>query len=531
MKKIICVLFYILIAKTAWSQDLIVAFGDVTTLPGSVLFVGGNLSVGGVALRGRDVTIESDATSSGSLIVKGTTTGKITYKRYVKSTGTTVVGTDWHLVSAPVTEQSIQTFVTDKTNAVRQSGKSGNYAVSYYQNSNPVGRCWTFHNVAGPGPEKIINRKNLTNFISGRGYSMNRVTAGAYTFFGGIANADVKTPLLTGSTHLWNSVGNPYPSFLPVNDKANADNLLKVNKSNLAPNFVALYFWDGTKRVAIRPEDDLGMELAPGQAFFIRAASGATKFIFPRRLQAHKTAADGFYRSSSSIPVIVLSMSNGAKKKTTTKLEYLDVSTYGLDVGLDAGAYQDGVPTFSLDTQLVSENKGIDFTIQSLPANALGSNVAVPLSVRAAAEEELTFSVDATNMPEDVEVYLEDVVKDTYTKITDAPYKITLGTSAKGVGRFYLHTAPKMLNVEDALLENTLHIYKTTINTLIISGLDDQGTATVNIYSITGTKVLAKQFVVKGIKEIAIPKGLATGVYVVSVVSEKAKSTKKIVIE
>ncbi|MGY0426819.1 MAG: hypothetical protein ACWIPI_08335, partial [Polaribacter sp.] len=491
MKKIICILCCIAIANTAWSQDLTVkSGGDITTLPGSLLFAGSNLDVG----AGGDVTTKSDVISSGSLIVTGITTGKITYDRYVKSAGTSEIGTDWHLVSAPVTNQNIPEFVANTANKVRKSNNSGNYAVSYFLNTNVVTKRWVYHNPVS-SPEK--NRQILANFQPGRGYSMNRTDAGEYTFYGDMANDDVTITLgpVVAGANSWNSVGNPYPSFLPVNNKANAtDNLLKENVSNLEANFVALYFWNGNERIAVRQEDP-GMELAPGQGFLIRSASASNAaFKFTKHLQTHKTDLDGFYRNSSSVPVIVLSMSNGTKKRTT-KVEYVDVSTDGLDVGLDAGAYQDGVPTFSLDTRLVKgkgidsrgddfDSRKIDFTIQSLSTKALGTNVAIPLSVRAAAKKELTFSVDATNMPEDADVYLEDVVKETYTKITDAPYKITLATKATGVGRFYLHTAAKRASVEDVLLENRLHIYKTTNNTLKITGLI-QGNTTVNMYSIT----------------------------------------------
>ena len=250
-----------LLVNVTWSQDLYVVSGAaITTLPGGVLFAGSNVSVDAAA----SLTTTSDATASGSFIVSGSTTGNITYKRYINDD-------NWHMVSAPVTSQSIPTFLGVAGNAVAQSGTTNNYAVSYYNNTNTAGNRWTYHNDS-PSSE---NQETLTSFIAGQGYSMKRTAAGDYTFTGTMANNDVSVTIpttTTTGTHLWTTIGNPFPSFLPVNNAVDAANLLIDNGDVLDPSFAAIYVWDATltSYVAI-VLGDAALQLAPGQAFMVKA--------------------------------------------------------------------------------------------------------------------------------------------------------------------------------------------------------------------------------------------------------------------
>jgi hypothetical protein len=106
MKNITYLIFCMFLTNITWSQDLYVGSGAaITTLPAGVLFAGSNVSVDAAA----SLATISDATASGSLIVNGSTTGDIIYKRYVNDI-------NWHLVSAPVTDQDIPSFVGNSGN-------------------------------------------------------------------------------------------------------------------------------------------------------------------------------------------------------------------------------------------------------------------------------------------------------------------------------------------------------------------------------------------------------------------------------
>ncbi len=499
-------------------QDLHVGSGAViTTLPGSVLFVGSNVSVEKAA----SLTTISDATHSGSFIVSGSTTGNITYKRYIDDA-------NWHLVSAPVTDQSIPTFVGEAGNAVTQSETTSNYAVSYYNNTNAAGNRWTYHNTVDTAPE---NQETLTSFIAGQGYSMKRTAAGDYTFTGAMANADVSftIPTTGGSTHLWSAIGNPFPSFLAVNNAADAANLLVDNVTALDDSFAFLYVWNGASYDPIGLSST-ALQLAPGQAFMVKAKTDVETFIFKKALQNHNSGAATFYKSSASIPTISVHLTNGSANKSAN-LEFLDSATTGLDVGYDAGAYQDGTPSFSINTHLVSDSRGIDFTRQSLPRSSLDSEVAIPLSINAGMDEEVTFRVDTNNVPDGVSVYLEDTLNNTFTNLTEAPLKIKITSALSGIGRFYLRTSSGVLSTETNLVGALINAYKTSNGTVKITGLTSGSAATFSLFTILGKEVLATKFIAQNVQEILVPTSLSTGVYIVGVVSDLGTFHKKIVIE
>jgi hypothetical protein len=520
MKKITYLIFCILLTNVTWSQDLHVASGAaITTLPGSVLFVGSNASVDAAA----SLTTTSDATASGSLIVSGSTTGNITYKRYINDV-------NWHLVSAPVTDQDIPTFVGEAGNAVTQSETTSNYAVSYYKNTNAAGKRWTYHNTVNTAPE---NQETLTSFIAGQGYSMKRTAAGTYTFTGAMANADVSVTIPTtgGSAHLWSAIANPFPSFLSVNTAADAANLLVDNLAALDTSFAFLYVWNGTSEeydaIGI---GDAALQLAPGQAFMVKAKTDGETFIFNKSLQKHNSSAATFYKSSALNPTISVHFTNGTSNKSAN-LEFLDSATAGLDVGYDAGAYQDGTPSFSINTHLVSDSQGIDFTRQSLPTSILDSEVAIPLSINAGINEEVTFSVDTKELPEGVSVYLEDTLNNTFTNLTDAPLELKITAALSGIGRFYLRTSTGVLSTENNLVGSLIDVYKTSNGTVKITGLTSGNAATFSLFTILGKEVLATKFIAQNVQEILLPANLSTGVYLVNIVSDLGTFHKKIVIE
>jgi hypothetical protein len=519
MRTTTIIMFCLITSSLTWSQQLYVAAdGVVRITPTAFVHAGGEVAI----IAGGDVTIDSDANYSGSFIVSGSTTGNITYKRYINDD-------NWHLVSAPVTDQSIPTFVGVANNAVAFNGVNDNHAVSYYNNTNAAGNRWTYHNTVNTAPE---NQETLTSFIAGQGYSMKRTAAGDYTFTGAMANADVSVTIpatTTTGAHLWSAIGNPFPSFLPLNTAADAANLLVDNVDVLDPSFAFLYVWDGA---SYQPLGLLGaaLQLTPGQAFMVKAKTNGETFIFKKTLQNHNSGAATFYKSSAPNPTISVHLTNGTSNRSAN-LEFLDSATTGLDVGYDAGAYQDGTPSFSINTHLVSDSQGIDFTRQSLPISVLDSEVAIPLSMNAGINEEVTFSVDTNHLPEGVSVYLEDALNNTFTNLTDAPLKLKIASALSGIGRFYVRTSSGVLSTETNFVGAPIAVYKTSNGTVKITGLTAGSAAAFSMFTILGKEVLATKFSTQNVKEILLPASLSTGVYIVSVVSDLGTFHKKIIIE
>ena len=477
---------------------------DVTVSSDNTLFINSNLTVNDTG----SLTIKSDANSSGSLLVSGTATGNIIYERYIPDT-------DWHLVSAPVTSQEINSFAI-ADNAIKT--RDDKYAIANYTNSNTTGSKWEYYT------SSLLTTAG--NFTSGQGYSLNRTTAGSYTFKGEMATADVNYTLSSSSNDddYWTCIGNPYPSFLLASDGVNPS-LLKNNEAVLNQNNIAFYVWDEDKYVIINQISEKTY-LAPGQGIMVNALNGNQTFTFSKDLQSHQTENNTFYRSINH-PTINLFLSNENSKVSTT-VKYSDECTTNLDPGYDAGALIEGDPELIINTQLVQGNSEIDQALQCLPNTELDSYT-IPISVFAKAETELMFSASHTDFSEDVYIYLKDLLTGEVTDLKQGEYQITTQTDLEGTGRFYLFTTPEEeeLNIQEELVQ-PITIYNTE-RELIISGMQKNEDANLEIYNAIGQKVYSKQLKNAAKIRINLP-DLPAGIYMTKVKNNKRLITKKIII-
>ena len=513
MKKkyaLILLVMALIVVQQTQSQDLHVsATGTFYVSPKSDINVTGSLEV----VAGGDVTISSDATHSGSLIVSGTATGAISYQKHIPDG-------NWHFVSAPVETQSINAFIVDTANGIPTS-VTNNYGVSTYNNANAAGTRWEYENTS---------TTPVGNFTTGKGYSNKRTAAGYYTFKGTMATADVVVTTASSTAHKWEVVGNPYPSFLPANNNANGtNNILAQNIDNLEAEYKYLSFWDGAAYQVIN-HAAAAIHITPGQAFMVRASANGATFTFPENLQTAQVAATTTSYRVTETPEVTLSLLSGTVTKTTT-LKYFSNTTTGLDPGYDAGTYIDTTPTFAIDTHLVSDSQGTDFTLQCLPNNNFETSI-VPLSIKAVANESITFSADAINLPAGLKIFLEDKEAQTVTDITTTSHQVTPNEALNGIGRFYMHTAESVLSIKENDFATSLNMYQTSNTNLRITGLELQGaTAFVKMYTVLGTVVMNTSFKAENVNDVALPENLATGIYLVQVVANGAKQTKKLIIE
>jgi hypothetical protein len=526
MKKNIFLSFFVFTAFSAWSQDLnVTATSSVYITPTSYVYAGSSVDV----VSGASLTIVSNATDSGSFLApNGTVGGNITYERYV-------LGNKWYHVSAPVTTQDITNFATDPPNAVA-TGTGGNLAVAIYDNGKPKGSRWVYENSG--------NLETGGAFVTGKGYNHRRTANGVFTYTGEMSTGDVNVTIplspITGAdspnvstAHLWALVGNPYPSFLPGNDAAAlTNNLLKHNLGILDTSFSYILILTGTsgEHDIYNLSDISALHILPGQAFFVDPAYNNQTFTFPEAFQTPQPTpgAATLLRSSPNLE-ITLNLSNGSDTKKTI-LKYRSDTTTGLDQGYDAGTFDDE-QNFAVDTHLISDSEGINFMIQCLP-NTDYETLVVPVSVKAAANQTIAFSADISNLSTGLKVYLEDKVANTITDITTGSHQLTNTVALNGIGRFYLHTTESALSVDDlAGLGSTLNMYKTSNTNLRVTGVQQQGVALLKMYTTTGKQVLSNSFIIETVNDIALPNNLSKGIYIVNVVTNATKQTKKIIIE
>ena len=217
------------------------------------------------------------------------------------------------------------------------------------------------------------------------------------------------------------------------------------------------------------------------------------------------------------------------KNTSSTKINYVDGKTKGLDPKFDLGTFTGVSNPFSIYSHLLSDDRGIDFMHQALPNSDLESMV-IPVGIIADANKEITFSANVANLPSGIKVFLEDRTTNTFTRLDElnSTYKVTLNEKTNDIGRFYLHTKSAALSTETVALEN-VSIYSADQSTLRIVGLS-QGKSTIKMFNVLGKQVLNSTFNSNGVSEINVSQ-LSTGVYIVQLANEAGTLNKKIVLE
>ena len=448
-----------------------VSVNSVIMNSGSSLTATGPVSVNSVIMN-----------SGSSLIAAGTFTGIITYNRTLSDT--------WHLIASPVVGETIENMYL-KNNFIEATNSDIGLA-SYLYDSN----TWNFY-------------KNTTTgaITSGQGYSSKLASLGDVSFTGTMATTDISISSF-GRTIDYNLVGNPYPSYL------NIESFLNDNSDSLEEMTLWMDRYDDVELKRVYKPISLTSTLkhiAPTQGFFVQPKEESTVLNFTEDMQSHQSV-DTFQKTNSSErPEIKLLITNGTSTKYTD-IFYIEGTTTGFDNGYDSSTYY-RTASFSLYTNTITNSSGRKLAIQSLP-NSDYESMVVPVGITAGADKEITFSATAINLPAGIKVYLEDRELNVFTELiavdTDV-YKVNLAAAVNGVGRFYLHTSQKVLDVSDVPILTNIKIYTTTNTNLRIVGLPE-GAKALKLYNIIGQEIMSTSFNTNGVKDIALP-NLSKGVY------------------
>lgn len=476
---------------------------DVTIDASSSLSIsgGGSLTASGNLTNNGTLTVNAAA----SLIVSGTSSGNFTYN-------VNVGDTNWHLISAPVEgEQYDDAWNT--ANSINVSGLGLNDGVSTYDNTTDADGNWDYFQTGGAA----------TTFNTGQGYSLLRTAAGDYGFIGTMKTTDASIGITANDIggageNRWNLVGNPFPSFMSIDDFLG----LAANATALEDSREAVYVWNGTAYAAVTTG-----YLHPGQGFFVNSNVASTSVAINESMLSHQTGIT-FYRNANTNPSIELMLSDGQNTKTT-EIRYEDGKTTGLDPRFDIGTFTGTSNSFHIYSHLISDSQGVDFMRQTLP-NTNHESLVVPIGVNATSGEEISFTANALNIPNGLNVFIEDRDLGLYTQL-DAPnasYSVTLSSDLNGIGRFYLHTNTQSALSTDSFDPNTVNIYNTSNTNLRITGLRS-GNASLRIFDILGKQVFQTSFEASSLNDITLP-NVKTGVYIIRLSTDRGTLNKKIVL-
>ena len=471
----------------------------------TAIIVNGNFTNSGT------LTINSDISDSGILLVNGTSTGTVTYKRGG------LVANGWSILAPPVRGQKVVEFAEATENEIRNSssGSPIRYAIGYYNDSNLKGYKWQYFDTT----------TNTTALLDvGTGYSMSRKTNGVVSFTGTLEVNDIEKGVLANE---WTAVGNSFAAYYPINKNVN-NNFLTDNDFKL--QIPSAYIWDNTQEKYGSVNNLVSSDeqfITPAQGFFIKATR-VTTVVFDKNKRTIKpnSGTHVFSKSATVIPFVKVFVKKG-NVKVNTAIIYSETATKGFDKTEDIPNF-DGA-AFDINSHLVENSDGKNYTTQSLPITEI-RNTVISLNLKAAANDEVVFTAETTDFPADVKVYLEDRATNTFRILTEenSEYKITLSENSDGIGRFYLHTSSNTLSVSSTALDG-VNILKLSNTTLRITGLQNEK-GTLKIYTILGQEVLKINFKDKMTADIQLP-NLKLAIYLVYLTTEKGKITRKIIIE
>jgi hypothetical protein len=533
-------------------KNMTIAHTDGLTIDAGNLTIEGNLTIAdGSNLTSNSVFTGPKTIDAATVILKGTYSSA-NDNQFIYNTETfndNISG--WTLVSSPTLGEEIngdEGFALFNQLQKNTGGDGTKYGIAPYDNSeeDPNDR-WKYYTNNDFTAANLPGNQNIP-MENGKGYSVLpnidevEQAKGKLRFRGDIVTGDVEIPITNNTEgsdnenpfnpfvgNAYNLIGNPFPSFIFVGTELGKSSFLITNTSAVEGigDEATLWFWDKETTSYITVNRTSNRYIAPAQGFFVESKANGGTVLIRQSMLSHQ-APSTFNKTVNTRPEIQLNMTNNRASKNTA-IYYYDNKTVGFDSGYDSSMFG-GVPSsLAVYTKLVATDDNRNLAIQTLPTSNYETMV-IPVGVKAAKNSEITFSASALHLPEGFNLYLEDRVHNTVTRLDteNTEYKTTVIKNTTE-GRFYLHTKTKaVLNTQTAIL-NTVSFFKTSNNNLKITGLQ-KGKTTVSLFNILGKNIMNTSFEASSVKNIALP-NLASGVYIVKLQTEEGSLNKKIILE
>jgi len=430
------------------------------------------------------LTINSDTTGQGSLIVYGTPTGNISAQSYVTAG-------QWHGIASPV---------------------SGQTANAYYLNGLPVVwlKDWseadTIYNYITSTSVPLGDMKGWMIWIEGSTAPTFSLTGVLRS--GTIGSAGNMTRSAAGSKYGYTFVGNPFTSTIDWDassgwTKTNMDNAIYIYKNGVWSSYVGGSGTNGGTRY-----------IAMNQGFFVQVTDGDSSGTLTIDNSVCVKKSTDFLKSTQAIrdnEIIRLQIANG-NLTDETLIHLTEDATDGWDGNLDAHKL------FSFDTvrpQIYSTANG-NMSINSLPVET-GS---IALDVKGANGDNMTISATAFNgfahiyFTDEYTGITTDLTRDSYHFVYDAYFtdRFTLSFTLTG-------ETGNIVSVKSIRIFASDH----AVNVLI----KDSGQTDISVYNLTG-QIVAHQhsngtFVHINIKNY--------GYYVVKVIDGKHAKVEKVFVK
>ncbi len=421
---------------------------------------------------------------------------------------------------------------------------------------------WTYNGLDNNN-SAWIHLQSTTSVNPGEGYTMkgpgvdanlNAANDGATTIynswtFAGVPNdGDYSLTINQGDDRL---IGNPYPSALDA-DEFIKDNLSSSNGGNNTSDIFngTLYFWDhtgGSDHYAAHyvggydtytllggaPAPNITGAKTPqkyipvGQGFMVWADANSTggNIVFKNSQRIFKTegSTSVFIRPATNLTDIRIGLTTPTNYHRQLLLGVRDNTTNGVDIGWDGPNFDSDFPGVEM-SWLIDNRK---FVIQAVPQITKFS--AFPLKVESTTEGVVTFTLDEiSNLPSGINnLYIYDRNDNGYHLISETDeYEVYLDPGIYEE-RFKLVFNKRMPNsAEELILENVSAYFNANTNEIVIRNNKKQLINSANLFALTGQQILSEKLDTDN-TEIRIPVQIATGIYLLNVISgDKVYTTK-----
>lgn len=428
-----------------------------------------------------NLTIQSDASGTGSL--KGseylTINGTINIKRYV--TGYTAAHDGWHLISSPVTNQRIAGDWTPSSSV---------YDIYTFDESKTT-NYWLNQKVA---------TNNITSFIPGKGYLVAYQVSGNRAFTGPLNSENVTISGLTNTSANansgWHLVGNPFTCAIDYNagtwTKTNIDAIMQV--------------WN-SKNASYKTSTEVGGIIPAMNGFMVHTTGNGTLTI-PLDSRTHNPA--NWYKSDKGDFILLKANDPDGNTSQSSIVRFNAQATEGYDADFDSYFIPGFAPMF------YSRMGDEKFALNTLPE--ISDILEIPFDF--IKNGSTNFNIELAQTLPGVDLYLIDKKSNIEINLTDNPVYQFTSDEGDPNDRFILQL--KTLGTDD--YKNTsISIYSYN-NTITIKGVHH---AKVIITDMLGQAILTTSINGDGFSTIQAP-GVAPGIYEVSVIKDKHIVRKKV---
>ena len=494
----------------------------------------------GTSLTNSELTLKSVSNQYSNLIVDGSLgtspDGVVNYDRYINLIGSDSAGGN-DLVSFPVFQSgdNFDDFLAygeslndNKLRIASNPSNSTEYLFGPYENKVPTGYV-------------NYNEGNSDIIEVGKGYRAATtdidldLSGETVRFTGNVIQNDVLVTIDT-EDNTWNAVGNPYPSYIDAQLFLDENIAALAANSTLNPDAAAIYAYNdatdaGSNTIGnftiINKTSNTNINIAPGQGFLVSDnALNNQQLSFTQSMRTFEGTDDFILGRSSGDNFNIRLFAQTESRTYATEFYFNNQASDGLDIGYDAELYIGQLAPLMIYSHLVEDNSGKRMAIQAIDNNF--DDVTIPLGLKASQGQQVTIGIKNSDLPDDVQVYLEDNFYNTFTPLNNSSYTFTTENNLNGTGRFFLRTTNETLS-EIGQYKSSLNMY--AIDKIVYIKGQLSKNSQLKIMDIQGRNVLSTLLDYSSTNNQVDVSNLTSGIYILGLLNDGQEKAQKIIIK